>query len=119
VRPRQVRRRFAAAAISLTVLTGAGTFWAAEAHAGPVEEQAYLATLDHFGVPYSSASAAVAAGESVCDGLDAGLTLNQIAVIALDASGYTPRQVGYIVGASVGALCDEYLYLLDDRRVAA
>lgn len=41
-------------------------------------EQAFIATLDEFGVYYSSESAAIGLGYSVCEGLDVGMPTNSI-----------------------------------------
>lgn len=113
MRPRRLKRVVAAAASGI-VLTGAGIGWAAQADADP-NEWAYIAALDSEGIYYSSEAAAIDAGESVCEGLDAGLSLRAIGAVAMNA-GYSASDAGYILGAAVGAFCPEYSYLIEGGR---
>lgn len=112
MRPRQLKYRlWGLTVLAVLLITGIGV--SARAAADPVDDYAYLTTLDHFQVFYSSDEAAISVGHSVCDALDVGLTVTNIAMIAVRA-GYTPSEGGYIVGAAIGAYCDEYGYLLED-----
>lgn len=113
MRPRRLRRVIAAVSAGL-VLTGAGVGWAVDAHATPQQDWAFIHTLDHFGIYYSSTAAAVDAGHALCDGLDAGLSVTALGVIAMNA-GYTTKDAGTIVGAAIGAYCDQYAYLVQPR----
>lgn len=52
-------------------------------------------------------------GESICDRLDAGENILSVAYSGVEA-GFEPRQAGFIVGASVGALCPEHEDLVEN-----
>jgi len=62
--------------------------------------------------PGTSRSAALNLGNAICSALGEGTSLLEIGNIGVN-SGFTPEQAGQIVGASIGALCPEYKYLVD------
>ena len=68
----------------------------------------FIDRLDEGGIHYSSENAAIKAGKSVCDVLDAGYSVNQATYQAANGTGYSLYEAGFIVGASVYAYCDEY-----------
>lgn len=114
VRPRVLKRRLA--------LTGLGAIAAAgmlvmppSAHAGPNEDRAFIQTLDHFAVPYSTVPKVIDAGHAVCDGIDGGLTPIGVMSIAMRA-GFGQTDAAHLVGAAIGAYCNEYAYLLDPAQ---
>ena len=51
-------------------------------------------------------------GNAICTSLGQGSSLLEIGAVGVN-SGFTPEQSGQIVGASIGALCPEYKYLVD------
>lgn len=69
--------------------------------AGP--EWAYIATLDIGTIYYSSEEAAIETGRQICDTLDEGADLIDIAVAA--AGSYSIEDAGYITGAAISAFC--------------
>ena len=76
---------------------------------GSSADAKYIDRLDEGGIAYSSEAAAIKTGESICDSLDAGYSVDSVSRILLGSgSGYGPFDVGYIVGASVYAYCPEY-----------
>lgn len=105
--PRRLAFAFAAILAGFTLGTGV-------AQATPAEDYAYIRTLDQFGIYYSSEPAAIAAGESVCDALDAGLTVDEIGGIAVN-EGVGARDAYIIIGAAIGSYCDEHSHLIEGR----
>ncbi len=69
-------------------------------------DDTFIATLDGTGVPYTSKSAAVNVGRSVCDQLHNGVGFKKVALIAM-GSGLTPVQAGKLMSAAVGAYCPD------------
>ena len=55
---------------------------------------------------------AVELGYTICQALSNGRSLLEIGQTGVN-SGFTPEQAGKLVGASIGALCPEYKYLVD------
>ena len=74
------------------------------------EDIFYAYISDNF--PGTSRSAALNLGNAICSALGEGTSLLEIGNIGVN-SGFTPEQAGQIVGASIGALCPEYKYLVD------
>lgn len=110
VRPRRLRRLLALTAFG-AILAGGAIGAATDAQAMP-PEQAYIATLDAYGVYYSTPQAAVQAGYAVCNALDAGNNVNAIVTTGQLAGGYSRADAETIVGASIGALCPRYMPLV-------
>jgi len=54
-------------------------------------------------------------GNVICQALGQGTGLLEIGQIGVNA-GFTPTQAGKIVGASIGSLCPEYKYLVDQLQ---
>lgn len=103
-------------AIAGTAAAAAAVIAASPAHADAetVEELAYIATLDSEHIYYSSEDAAIGLGRAICQGLDAGMSPTAIVATGLEATHglYSPYEIGYITGASVGAFCPEYASLI-------
>jgi hypothetical protein len=74
----------------------------------PVEDTKYLATLDAGHVPYTSRQTAIVTGDVICTGLRAGDSyLYTTAVVGGMNPSYSEFQVGYVIGAAVGAYCPD------------
>lgn len=78
-------------------------------------DASYLMALDALGVPYGTDADAIAAGQEVCNFLDAEVPIvgldsavTSAGLITIQAGGYEPRQAGHIIGAAIGAYCPEY-----------
>lgn len=95
------------AALPLALIP-AGLLTSAPADADPLQDYAYISTLDQFGVYYTDEAVMVDIGESICDALDSGVSISKI-VHAGIASGYTRLDIEHIVGAAIGAYCGEHL----------
>lgn len=109
MRPRQLRRQLTLTFVAVTIIGSAlGT---GIAKADPVSDTAYLSTLDHFAVPYSTEGAVIDAGHAICDAFDSGLTFRRVGAIAM-SSGFTAEDAGHLIGAAVGSYCDQYIPLL-------
>lgn len=77
----------------------------------PSNEDVFYAYIsDNF--PGTSRTDALNLGNAICSALGQGSSLLEIGNIGVN-SGFTPEQAGQIVGASIGALCPEYKYLVD------
>jgi len=84
----------------------------ASADAETPNEIAFVSVLDKKGISYSSEDNAIAAGHAVCGELDRGVSLGSVIRTFWSATGYTPNQSGYIVGASIAAFCPEHRNLV-------
>jgi hypothetical protein len=82
---------------------------APDAHAD-TSDQSFLTVINSQGISYTSVSEAVAAGHLVCQFLDAGYSVNQVAVMVYTNAHLSAYQAGYFTGASVGAYCPQYGY---------
>jgi hypothetical protein len=80
-------------------------------HATPIQDSAYLSTLDQYGVYYSSESAAVTVGYSVCNAFDDGASFGLVQRTAVRA-GMTDVDAAYTIGAAIGAYCPEHADVL-------
>jgi hypothetical protein len=108
VRPRTLRRRLALVGLGAIV---AAAFVGGIARADTLDN-AYLQTLDHFGVYYVSDAAAIELGHIICSGLDSGQTPHEIVMIGRRSGAYSLGDAEYIVGAAIGAYCDQYGYMI-------
>lgn len=78
-------------------------------------EDAYIATLDYFGIYYSSEPAAIEAGYASCNALDSGMSPAAVVRIGQTAGGYSRIDAERIVGAAIGALCPRHMGLVAAR----
>lgn len=90
-------------------------------NAGPVDTGvlAFQMALDAQGVPMARSPQMVTAGRSACEALDAGASVEQLALVAYrsanEGAGFqmlTLHQAGYIVGASVSSFCPQHRDLI-------
>lgn len=71
-------------------------------------DRAFLSVLDDEDIFYSSKSAAYDMGHTICEGFDANLSPALIVLAMKNAdtdASYTDRQIGILIGASIGAYC--------------
>ncbi len=73
-------------------------------------DTSFLRTLDYYGITYTSANLAIAAGHAVCADLDNGLTPNQTVNDLWLHSSLDATHAEYFVGDSMGAYCPQYAY---------
>jgi hypothetical protein len=85
-------------------------------HADTIQDRAYIATLDEFGVYYSSERAAIDTAYSMCAAFDAGLSFNRVLNAAV-AGGFTVNTAASEIGAAIGIYCSEHANLLQPRTV--
>jgi hypothetical protein len=50
-------------------------------------------------------------GNMICDGFDAGLSFEEVALVGL-SSGYSPKSSGFLIGASISSYCPQFENLL-------
>lgn len=76
-----------------------------------LKRQLFLQTVrsGEYGPQFSSISddVLVELVQSTCDALDRGATATQLSEAGIN-SGFTPQQVGWVLGAGVAAYCPEY-----------
>jgi hypothetical protein len=93
----------------LLVLAALGSLAAPAAIArGDASDDAFLSALSAKGIHFGSADKALIAGHEVCDELDTGRTVNQVASTVMSNSGLDGYHAGYFVGASIRAYCPKY-----------
>lgn len=71
-------------------------------------DDAFLAALSGKGIHFGSPEKAFIAGHEVCDELDTGRTVNQVASTVMSNSGLDGYHAGFFVGASIRAYCPKY-----------
>ncbi|OBI45518.1 DUF732 domain-containing protein [Mycobacterium sp. E796] len=71
-------------------------------------DDAFLAALNAKGIHFGSPDKALIAGHEVCDELDTGRTVNQVASTVMSNSSLDGYHAGYFVGASIRAYCPKY-----------
>lgn len=91
------------------MVTGVGLIAAAAAHADPIQDMAFLTTLDELGVTYPSEAQAVAIGHGVCDSLTAGVSPHRVVMSVMQGGNYDPNDAATILGAAIGSYCDDYV----------
>jgi hypothetical protein len=77
------------------------------------EDIYYLYISSEF--PAINRSTALQLGNAICLAIGEGTGLYEIGQIGVN-EGFTPEQAGKLVGASIGALCPEYKYLVDQLQ---
>ncbi|MEW5810307.1 MAG: DUF732 domain-containing protein [Actinomycetota bacterium] len=85
---------------------------APDAHANPFQDYGFLSTLDEYGVYYSSDSAAIAAGLSVCSQLDRNATFTDV-VRGFMRTGWERHDAATLTAAAIGAYCPKYIPATD------
>ena len=71
-------------------------------------DDAFLAALSAKGIHFGSPDKAFIAGHEVCDELDTGRTVNQVASTVMSNSSLDGYHAGFFVGASIRAYCPKY-----------
>jgi len=87
-----------------SVLIGACIGFSARANATPVDDVAFLTTIDERGITYTSASKVIGAVHAVCDYLDLGYNL-LTTINMVEENSQLGSDSAYFVGVSVGAYC--------------
>lgn len=100
------------------IIIGASIGFSARANAQPGDDLAYITTLDYFDVAYTTPAAVIELGHAVCTGLGRGLTPIGVITIAPD-SGWNQTDAAHLVGAAIGAYCDEFSYLISPNQRGA
>ncbi|WP_280393260.1 DUF732 domain-containing protein [Nocardia wallacei] len=73
-----------------------------------IADLSFIAALRKEGVRFSSESAVITLGHTVCDGRRAGGTPEAVAMAVVSSGYYSLSDAGYIVGAAQGAYCPEF-----------
>jgi Protein of unknown function (DUF732) len=71
-------------------------------------DDAFLSVLTAKGIHFGSPDKALIAGHEVCDELDTGRSMNQVASTVMANSGLDGYHAGFFVGASIRAYCPKY-----------
>jgi hypothetical protein len=95
--------------IALLAVVPAAVALAPRAAADPIQDAAYLSTLDVFGVHYTSESLMIALGHSVCDSLNQGIPPNRITRAVMQGGDFNRDDAMTVFGAAIGAYCDDYV----------
>jgi hypothetical protein len=104
-KPHHGRNRLAGILLFAFAAILAGTIVGTQvAHADTVDD-AFIATLDEQQITYPTQAYAIRAGHGVCDALDAGTTINDVASRISKESYLGMYDAQYLVGASIGAYC--------------
>lgn len=107
MRPRALRRRLLLGGLGGCIAAASITTGVAKADLA--EDVAFITTLDVFGIDYDNSEAdAIALGHSICDALAAGHTPATIARVGQRDGGYSKIDSEHVVGAAIGAYCDEF-----------
>lgn len=105
---RRDRRAVWLAVVLPWVLIPGALLGAARADADPVNDVAFLQTLDARGITYASASKIITAGHAICDYLDLGNSLRDT-IGMVDQITVLGTESAYFVGVSVAAYCPQYV----------
>jgi Protein of unknown function (DUF732) len=91
------------------VVAGAAlaTGLAAPANAEGETDAIFISVLDEEGIPYTSASDAIAVANGVCTYLSEGNTLEDATLEVMNESGLGVEQSGFFVGAATAAYCPD------------
>lgn len=99
-------RTFAVAAI--VGAAGLGAAGLASAQSYTASDLAYLSTLDDNSITYTSEDFAIGMGHEICDAMDAGASIYDVAVALEDYSSLSDYDNGVVIGAAIGAYCPAY-----------
>ncbi|MCV7121893.1 DUF732 domain-containing protein [Mycobacterium lacus] len=101
-----VRSLWAELAVSVALMCLAAVA-APTARADAVDDN-FLTALKARGINFASARAAIMAGHAVCDELDGGRQLSDVASDVMKNSNLDGYHAGFFVGASIGAFCPRH-----------
>ena len=76
------------------------------------DEDSLVWAIDQEGIQYTTPQKLVQAGHAVCMLMDNGSAQRGAIRVVQDNSSMITYEAGYFVGASIGALCPEYSYLI-------
>jgi hypothetical protein len=79
---------------------------------GAVADAVFLATLDEYGVEYTSAQSAAGYGLAICLEIDLGGTPLEVMSGLQSEAGWPPSTAGAVVGAAVAVYCPQHGDLL-------
>lgn len=101
------------AQVCAVVLTAAALLPAPTASADPTDDQ-FLAALTNYGIVVNDGTAAISMAHAVCAGLDKNPNSNLMAIKVSKEADLTPKQSGFLVGASIAAYCPQWKGKTDD-----
>jgi hypothetical protein len=89
------------------LLSGAALIFAAPASADQTDD-AFVGALQKNGIAFTDPGAAIAAGHSVCAGLDKGQTPALMMLALVKNTNLSPKESGYVVRQSVTSYCPQH-----------
>src|ERR1700757_490177 len=92
----------------LVLVAALGPLAAAPIGHADASDNAFLEALTSKGIHFGSPDKALIAGHEVCDKLDTGRSMNQVASTVMANSGLDGYHAGFFVGASIRAYCPKY-----------
>jgi Protein of unknown function (DUF732) len=101
-----MRGKFVFAAV--TAGAALATAMATPANADPTTDAIFIEVLDEQGIPYTSASDAIAVANGVCVFMSEGNSLEGAVLQVSEESGLGVEESGFFVGAATQAYCSEY-----------
>lgn len=105
-RPKQRDRNALAAIAGFTVLLGYALGRScAPAHADPIDDKAFILTLDSYGITYTSPEYAIAQGRSACTSTATYGVMPTVQAVYLRVPSFSQMDAAHFVGASIGAYC--------------
>jgi len=93
--------------IGAVVLSAAALLSAARAAADQTDD-AYIASLQKYGIAVTNRDQAIATGHMVCSGLDKGQSRANLVLSIIKDTTLSARSAGYIITASVASYCPQY-----------
>jgi len=94
-----------ALAVALLSIVGSG---APNAHADAADSGNFVGALSSKGITFASTQAAILAGHDVCDELDQGRQLGDVANDVMTQSKLDGYHAGFFVGVSIAAFCPRH-----------
>ena len=101
-------RSLFAGLILAVALPGVAAETAPAAHADADNTSNFLGALTSRGITYGSSQAAMAAAHEVCDELDQGKQVTDVANDVMAQSNLDGYHAGFFVGASIAAMCPRH-----------
>ena len=93
--------------ISAFVLSAAALLAAGPAAADQTDD-AYIASLQKYGIVVTDRDQAIATGHMVCAGLDKGQSRANLVLSIIKGATLSTKSAGYIISASVASYCPQY-----------
>lgn len=98
------------------VVLAAAAHSSASASADPVDD-AFLASLNNYGIEVRDSGTAIAMAHRVCTGFDNNANASVLALKVKRDTDLTTRESSYFVGLSVAAYCPQYRGRLDSSLI--